>query len=106
MRQAQILWAPYYFAAANGRDKERQALVEALPPEDHISTLAWAFDEYAGNDESRRRTIRYYVALLHASAGRVDEAVSEMTALDKDLAGSSGSLSAAVRSALKRLSSR
>jgi hypothetical protein len=67
--------------------------------------LGWAFDEYAARDESRRRTIRYYVALLHASAGRVGRAVADLGTLEKELSQSPGSLRDAVRAALKRLQS-
>src|SRR6185312_8283008 len=85
MEQAQALWGPYYFALPIAREKDRQVLLAALPPDDHISTLRWAFEEYAANDEFRRRLIRYYVALLHASAGRVDQAADDLRTLDKEL---------------------
>jgi hypothetical protein len=79
-------------------------LLDALPPEDHIRTLAWAFDEFAANDESRRRTIRYYAALLHASAGRADQAIEELRKLDQEMAKDSGNvLRDAVQAALKQL---
>ena len=103
MAQAQALWGPYYFATLSGREKDRQALLSALPPDDHIGTLGWAFNEYAGNDESRRRTIRYYAALLHAGAGRRDQAMDELRKLDQELSKDSGSLRDAVQSALERL---
>jgi hypothetical protein len=105
VRQAQALWGPYYFAMPPSHERERQVLLDALPPDDHISTLAWAFDEYAGKDESRRQTIRYYVALLHAKAGRMDQAVNDLAALEKELAASqvTGSLRQGVEAALKRL---
>jgi hypothetical protein len=103
--QAQALWARYYFAMPAGRGKDRQVLLDALPADDHIATLAWAFDEYAAKDESRRRTIRYYVALLHASAGRVGQAAADLRTLNKDLTEAPGSLQDAVRAALTRLQS-
>lgn len=103
MAQAQALWSPYYFATLSGRDRERQALLTALPPDDHISTLGWAFDEYAARDESRRLTIRYYTALLQARAGRVNQAATDLRMLDQELAKSPGSLREAVQTAIKRL---
>ena len=103
MAQAQALWNPYYFATLGGRERERQALLGALPPDDHISTLGWAFDEYAAKDESRRLTIRYYTALLHARAGRVNQAINQLRMLDQELAKSPGSLQEAVRAAIRRL---
>jgi hypothetical protein len=103
MSQAQALWNPYYFATLGGRERERQLLLNALPPDDHISTLAWAFDEYAAKDESRRLAIRYYTALLHARAGRVNQAVNELRMLDQELAPNPGSLRDAVQLAIKRL---
>ncbi len=104
-RQAQALWGPYYFATPPTREQEREALLDALPPDDHISTLGWSFAEYAAKDEFRRRTIRYYVALLHEKAGRIDQAVTELRTLNNELAaeGLTGSLRQAVAATLKRL---
>jgi hypothetical protein len=101
MGQAQALWGPYYSRLT--RDTAREALLEALPPDDYITTLGWAFKEYAAHDESRRRTLRYYVALLHARAGRTGEADAELRALDKEMTRESGQLRDAVQAALKRL---
>ena len=101
--QAQALWNPYYFGTLNGRDRDRQVLLDALPPDDHISTLGWAFEEYAARDESRRLTIRYYTALLQARAGRMNQAVNDLRMLDQELAKSPGSLREAVQTAIKRL---
>ena len=103
MGQAQMLWAPFYFALPASHDKDRDVLLGALPPDEYLNTLAWSFDEYAANDESRRMTMRYYVALLHERAGRVDEAADRLKALEKELAGSSGSLRDAVQTSLRRL---
>jgi TIR domain len=103
--QASALWAPYYFAMSPSRDSERQLLLDALPPDDHITMLRWAFDEYAAKDDSRRKTIRYYVALLDASAGRAGQAIGDLRALNKELAESPGSLRDAVQAALKQLQS-
>jgi hypothetical protein len=102
-RQAQTLWAPYYFALSPSRDVERQMLLGALPPDDHIKTLAWAFDDYAAGDESRRQTRRYYVALLHERAGRLPEAREQLAALGQELAGRPGSLQDAVQASVQRL---
>jgi hypothetical protein len=102
--QAQALWSPYYFAMSSpGRGKERQLLLDALPPDDHISTLQWAFADYAAKDDSRRQTIRYYVALLDAKAGRQDQAINSLRTLNEELAGSPGSLRDAVQTALTQL---
>ncbi|HZM94425.1 MAG TPA: toll/interleukin-1 receptor domain-containing protein [Vicinamibacterales bacterium] len=104
-RQAQALWGPYYFATPPTREQDRQVLLDALPPDDHISTLGWSFHDYAAKDEFRRRTIRFYVALLHEKAGRTDQAVTELRALNDELAaaGLTGSLRQAVAATLKRL---
>lgn len=102
-RQVSALWSPYYFATLTGRDELRRMLLAAIPPDDHISTLRWAFKEYAANDESRQRTIRYYVALLDASAGRTSEAIQELRHLNKEVAGDAGSFRDAVRAALRQL---
>lgn len=103
--QAQALFSLYVRSTPVSREKDRQALLDALTPDDHISTLGWAFDEYASRDEFRRRTIRYYVALLHEKAARVEQAVGDLRTLDKELAETRGSdsLHDAVRAALKRL---
>jgi len=102
-RQAQTLWAPYYFALSPSRDVDRQTMLGALPPDDHIKTLAWAFDDYAASDESRRQTLRYYVALLHEGAGRPAEAREQLAALGQELARRPGQLQDAVQAALQRL---
>jgi len=108
MRQAQALWGPYYFATPPSHQQERDTLLDALAPDDHINTLYWAFDEYAAKEEFRLRTIRYYIALLNAKAGRTNEALSELQALDKQLSqdGATGSLQQAVVASLKQLRSR
>ena len=103
MGQAQTLWAPYHFGLLRHREKERQLLLDALPPDDYIKTLSWAFDEYAVGDEARRRTIRYYVALLHAKGGRPDQATTELRALRQEMAATPGDLRDAVQSALEQL---
>ena len=102
-RQTSTLWSPYYFAMQSGHDEQQQMLLTAIAPDDHISTLRWAFKEYAANDESRQRTIRYYVALLDASAGRTDEAIQELRRLNREVANDDGSFRNAVRAALKML---
>jgi len=108
MRQAQALWGPYYFATPVSHEKERDTLLAALAPDDHINTLRWAFDEYAGKEEFRLRTIRFYTALLNAKAGRKDQAITELQALNKEMGqdGMSGSLQQAVVAALKQLRPR
>jgi hypothetical protein len=105
MRQAQALWGPYYFAMSPSHDKDRQVLLDALPPDDHIGTLRWAFTEYAGSDEFRLNTIRYYIALLDAKAGRTPRAANELRALNQEMAKnrSSGSLRDAVEAALAQI---
>ena len=106
MRQAQTLWGPYYFATLPGRESERRLLLDALPPGDHISTVNWAFTDYATKDESRLRTIRYYVALLHAQGGQAERAAEELRALEQEMANdrATGSLRDAVQAALERVS--
>jgi hypothetical protein len=103
MRQAQTLWAPFYFAMPSGREKEREVLLGAVAPDDYISTLAWAFDEYVGKDDARRITMRYYAALLHAKAGRRDQALANLKALDAELARDAGPLQDAVRAQLRQV---
>jgi hypothetical protein len=103
--QAQSLWPLYAFSIAAGRAEERQRLLNAIPPDDHLSTLQWAFADYAAGDEYRRRVIRYYEALLHARAGRAVQAIANLRALDKELADEPGTLQDAVRAALTRVQS-
>jgi TIR domain-containing protein len=102
MRQAQALWSPYYFALSPSHERERQALLDALPPADHIATLNWAFADYTAGDEARQKTIRYYMALLHARAGQTDEAATELRTLEQELvkSRSGGSLLDAVHAAV------
>ena len=101
--QAQALWAPYFFAMLSGHDAQRQALLGALPPDDHVKTLEWAFRDLVTADPSRQKTIDYYVALLHAEAGRRDQAREALRQLDTQLANSPGSLRDAVRKALQSM---
>ena len=107
MSQAQALWGPYYFAMPVSRQRERDALLASVAPDDHISTLHWAFDEYAAKEEFRLRTIRYYTALLNAKAGRTSQATTDLHALNEELAkgGATGSLPQAVVAALRQLRS-
>jgi hypothetical protein len=104
MREAQSMWGPYYFAMASDRETYRDTLLDAVPPDEYISTLNWAFENYAAKDDARLKTIRYYTALLDAKAGRVVQAVRELRALDKELSGSPGALQDAVQAAIERLS--
>ena len=104
MRQAQSMWGSYYFALANVRDTYRDTLLDAVPPDDYISTLNWAFEEYIARDDARQKTMRYYIALLKAKGGRAEEAMGELKALDQELRDSPGTLRDAVQSAIKRLS--
>lgn len=101
-RQAQALYAPYYFALSASRRQERQELLAAISPDDHIGLLEWAFRDYAANDESRRRLLRFYSAVLQARAGRVPRATNELRALEQELANAPGSLLDAVQAALKQ----
>jgi len=101
-RQAQALHSPYYFALSVSRDRDRQQLLDAIPPDDHLALLTWAFDDFNRSDEGRRRTIRFYEALLHERAGRRPRAVQELRALNKELAAAPGSLQDAVQAALKQ----
>ena len=101
--QAAALWPSYYFALSPSRERDRQTLLGALPPDDHIKTLSWAFDDYATGDESRRQTLRYYKALLDERAGRLADAREQLAALGQELAGHPGSLQDAVQAALQRL---
>jgi hypothetical protein len=102
-RQAQTMWGLYYFALPAARDDLRVQLLRAVAPDDHLATLRWAFDDFTSGDASRRRTIRYYAALLDAEAGREAKARTDLLALRAELAGSSGSAIEAVEAALRRL---
>jgi hypothetical protein len=101
-RNAQALWSSYYFALPNWRQKDRQTLLDAVPPDDHISTLNWAFG--SDDDQAHRMTVRYYTSLLDAAAGRTDKAIADLRALLREIGNNSGSLRDAVQAALERLS--
>ena len=58
------------------------------------------------NAKNCQQTRRYWVALLHARAGRMDRAVADLRELSTELAKSSGSLRDAVQTALKQLQGR
>jgi hypothetical protein len=101
-RQQNTLWAPYYTALSTA-DETRQALLGAVPPDDHISTLDWAFEDSFAKDDPRRQILRYYQALLNERTGRTDDAREQLHALEKELAGHPGKTQDAVRQALRRL---
>ena len=102
-RQSQTLWAPYYFALSPAQGSKRDLLLGAVAPDEHISTLRWAFDAGASQEESRRRAVRFYVALLHAKAGRQQQAREDLRALDAELARTPGTLQDAVQASLGQL---
>jgi hypothetical protein len=68
--------------------------------------LSWAFDAYVGSDEFRRRIRRYYMAMLHAAAGRAGQAVADLRALESEIPPTQAPLRNAVQDALKRLQAR
>lgn len=103
--QAQRLWRPYYFAVPVSRTRERDVLLDSLPADDHIATIDWAFTDYTAGDESRRRTTRFYGALLHGKAGRQERAAAELRALQRELEPHPGPLQDAVAAAIGRLPS-
>ena len=87
----------------NADDKRRQALLAAVPADDHIATVGWALEDYvARSGESARWTIRFIVALLHEKAGRTDRAAAELRALNEQLPKSS-TMRQSVEAALARL---
>ena len=100
-RQAQALWNPYFVALNAQRETYRARLLSALPPDEYIALLPWAFEDHVRDNPARQQTLRYYLALLHAKAGRPDQATAELSALEHELSKSPGSLLDAVRSGLK-----
>ncbi len=102
-RQAQMVWRPYFFALPKGRMAARNALLESLPPDDHIQTIEWALADYVAGDDGRRRTIRFYIALLHARAARAAQARADLQALRLELTPHPGSLRDAVDAALQQM---
>jgi hypothetical protein len=102
MRQAQALYNPYYFLLGRPA-QQREPLLAALQPDDHLATMAWVFGEYNKNDASRRRLLSYYEALLHARAGRTEDAIERLTMLRDSLVDSPGSLQDAVTASLRAL---
>ena len=102
-RQSQTTWGVYYFALPSDRDAMRRQLLRAVPPDDHLATLRWAFEEFTASDVPRRQAIRFYSALLDAEAGRQAKARQDLALLRSELASSPGSLLDAVESAIGRL---
>jgi tetratricopeptide (TPR) repeat protein len=100
-RQSQTMWSPFFFVL--DEEERRQQLLRALPPDDYIATLHWAFDDFFPADDSRRMTLRYYIALLDAEAGRRSKARTDLTSLRTELASSPGTLLDAVEAALTKL---
>ena len=102
-RQSQTMWSPFFFVL--DEDERRQQLLRALTPDDYIATLHWAFDDFFPADDSRRMTLRYYIALLDARGGPASPRLARISRrCATELASSPGSLLDAVQAALKRLS--
>ncbi|MGE4162481.1 MAG: TIR domain-containing protein [Vicinamibacterales bacterium] len=100
--QAQALWAPYYFSLGGSSTAAWPVLRSALSPDDHATTLAWAFGDYVAGQEARVQTLRFYQALLARDAGRVSEAQAALETLAQEMAADAGTLPDAVRAALRR----
>ena len=100
-RQRSALRATYYQLSSSGREDRRDQLLKALPPDDHLAVLAWAFRDTITAGE--QPLIRFYESLLHAEAGRAPQAVSGLQQLRAQLANSPGSLLEAVTASLRAL---
>ncbi len=102
-RQQSALRNTYFRLSQRGREKQRDQLLQAMPPDDHLALLAWAFGEGAAKAPAQHRLIRLYESLLHAEADRTQQAISGLVQLRDELAGSPGSLQDAVMAALRAL---
>ena len=102
-RQQSALRSTYFTLSQRGRENRRDQLLQALPPDDHLALLAWAFGEDAAKAPAQHRLIRLYESLLHAEADRTQEAIDGLVQLRDELAGSPGSLQDAVMAALRAL---
>ena len=98
-RQRSALRATYYQLSSTGRAERRDQLLKALPPDDHLAVLAWAFRDTSAAGE--QPLIRFYESLLHAEAGRTPQAVSGLQELRAQLANSPGPLLDAVTASLR-----
>ena len=106
--QAQALWGPYYFATPASREREREALLDALPPDDHINTLPGRLMSTPRRKSSASARSATTWRCCNAKAGRTNEAMTDLQALRRKLprTGRSGSLRQAVLATLKQLRSR
>jgi hypothetical protein len=100
-RQQSALRGTYYQFSLGGRAERRAELLQALPPDDHLALLSWAFG--ATTTAGEQPLIRFYEALLHAEAGRTQEAINGLLTLRDELAGSPGSLQDSVTASLRAL---
>jgi hypothetical protein len=104
-RQLSTLRNTYYQQSFAGREVMRDRLLEALPPDDHLATLAWAFGDVVAKAPEQGPLIKLYESLLHAEAGRTQQAIDGLVQLRKELTDSPGSLLDAVTSSLRALRS-
>ncbi len=95
------IWGVYYFALTHG--SEMKQLVQIIPPDEHLTTLHWLFDEDFVHEEGKRQTLLYYVGLLQEASGRPTEARQTLKTLSQALAGQAGTLAELTQTALKRL---
>jgi hypothetical protein len=95
------IWGVYYFALTHG--PKMKQLVQIIPPDEHLATLYWLFDEDFVHEEGKRQTLLYYVGLLQEASGRPTEARQTLKTLSQALAGQAGTLAELTQTALKRL---
>jgi hypothetical protein len=95
------IWSVYYLFLRDAEEYKIENLLRVLPPDEHLATFQWLFENGSAFDESRKM---YYVGLLYEACGRHPEALQTFESLSARLAGEYGMLPSLARAALKRLS--
>jgi hypothetical protein len=98
------IWNVYHsFFRADAGEYAIQRILSVVPPEEHLRTFHWLFDQ-AGFHESKEAMRICYVGLLLEAAGHRQQALETFRGLWKKIEGSQGITHDRVQSGIRRLS--
>jgi hypothetical protein len=92
-----------YYGRVFSSNPHTNKFLNVIPPEEHIATYHWLFDE-SDFDDSEKMLRLGYLATLQEAAGQRKEAIANYRTLRAKVPAHSGSLSDAIDQGLKRLS--
>jgi hypothetical protein len=98
------LWDVYHsFFRADAGEYALQRILSVVPPEEHLRTFHWLFDQ-AGFDEAKEAMRICYVGLLLEAAGHRQQALETFRDLWQKVEGWQGAIHDRVQSGIRRLS--